>query len=235
MAPGHDKGAGCSPAWGPRQAISPRPGPQDQDAEALPGPDVRRLQVPGHQGHEVGGHGVLHVEAVHALLLQVGALCGTHQHLHPRRGLYTEGPSHQHTPTANQTPQVPKGKPCNAGQKNPYSCRNPTLTQQGAHRLGNPVSLMGNCMPPVRAPHNLGQGATCHPHQRTPTTSSGSANFLPLGEVATLRPRSPGPIAGLATPSGPRFSGSFAHPRPRTPTDPPPAERPRLPSERVGS
>lgn len=127
-----------------------------QDSETLPGPNVCRLQVPGHQGHEVGGDGVLHVEVVDALLLHVGALCGTHQHLHPRRGLHMGGPTHQGPYNSDQAPQVPNRKSYNPGWKNPYSCRNPTIPQQGTPqlRLGSPVSLMGNPMPSVRVPTN---------------------------------------------------------------------------------
>lgn len=112
---------------------------QEGAGGAVPGPDVCWLQVPGHQGHEVGGHGVLHVEVIDALLLHVGAPCGAHQHLHPRRGLHTGRPHRQAPLVLVGNFVTPPGSPIS---------QQDTPQPRSSHSL----SLMGAPMLAVREP-----------------------------------------------------------------------------------
>lgn len=114
-------------AWAPRGSSCCR----KQAAVALPRPDVCRLEVPGHEGHEVGGHRVLHVEAVDALLLHVGAPCGAHQHLHPRRGLRARRPHPSGHPMSLMGKPMLWWKTLQPSQGTPYHDKEPHISQQG--------------------------------------------------------------------------------------------------------
>ena len=121
------------------------------------------------KGHEVGGHGVLHVEAVDTLLLHVRALRGAHQDLYPRRGLRPRRPrplrqrvphGKPHAPIRTIPcprwgPHSPVGKPHVLREAPPpgsgsHTARDPPVSvRDPPHRSGSPQLLARTPLIPV--------------------------------------------------------------------------------------